>query len=242
MTSHRACDEAIIQVFRHAETEVILGGFADEIAWQRSRSVESVTESDFLAEAAWVILSAGMAYTVVSRIFQQFSAAFLNWESAAAIAAHREECVSGALAAFGNRRKVEAVAAVASLTYHRGFDCVRRSIQVEGAEFLGTLPGVGPITRHHLAKNLGMRVAKADRHLQRIAAYLGFDSAGSLCERTSELTGECPAVIDLIFWRYAVLNPEYARVFTDHRTHELSRAGRRLSRKPRRGNRVVLAA
>jgi hypothetical protein len=39
-------------------------------------------------------------------------------------------------------------------------------------------------------------------HLQRLAAALSYPDAHSLCADISEITGDPPHVVDLIFWRY----------------------------------------
>jgi hypothetical protein len=42
-------------------------------------------------------------------------------------------------------------------------------------------PMIGPVTSFNLAKNIGLDVAKADRHLSRLAANVGFSDVPSLC-------------------------------------------------------------
>jgi hypothetical protein len=66
--------------------------------------------------------------------------------------------------------------------------------------FCARLPWLGPITKFHLAKNLGVDVAKPDVHLNRLAKLEGV-TAQELCERLASETGYRAATIDLILWR-----------------------------------------
>lgn len=54
-----------------------------------------------------------------------------------------------------------------------------------GIEFCETLPRVGGITKYHLAKNLGVDVAKPDVWLERVAAKSG-ETVHELCGRLSK--------------------------------------------------------
>ena len=67
-------------------------------------------------------------------------------------------------------------------------------------EFCGTLPWLGVITKFHLAKNIGVDVAKPDVHLTRLAEAEG-TTAQELCDRLAKETGYRAATIDLITWR-----------------------------------------
>ena len=77
----------------------------------------------------------------------------------------------------------------------------RRYLQTDDLiAFCETLPWIGPITKFHLAKNLGSNVAKPDVHMLRLAKLSG-TTAQELCERLSRETGYRAATIDLILWR-----------------------------------------
>ncbi|KKN87356.1 hypothetical protein LCGC14_0258100 [marine sediment metagenome] len=70
-------------------------------------------------------------------------------------------------------------------------------------QYLESLPWIGPITKWHLAKNLGMDCAKPDRHLVRIAGSA--ELAHELCRSLSEATGDRIPTVDLVIWRAANL-------------------------------------
>ena len=66
--------------------------------------------------------------------------------------------------------------------------------------FLETLPWIGPVTRYHLAKNLGADEAKPDVHMERLARR-DRTSTRTLCRRLARQTGYRIATIDSILWR-----------------------------------------
>ena len=68
------------------------------------------------------------------------------------------------------------------------------------------MPHIGPITKFHLARNLGLDYAKPDRHLVKIALAFGYSNVQAFCREASELTGDKIGLVDLVFWRFAVLN------------------------------------
>ena len=72
-------------------------------------------------------------------------------------------------------------------------------------EFLERLPWIGPITKFHLARNLGMDVCKPDRHLLRIAKAHHGTTPAALCGRLSRLSGDRIGVVDVVLWRAANL-------------------------------------
>ncbi|MGH8580191.1 MAG: hypothetical protein ACREVK_08760, partial [Gammaproteobacteria bacterium] len=159
------------------------------------------------------VLSAGFRESVVRKLFNPISDAFLGWRSAAVIHANRAGCKQAALHVFSNERKVNAILDIAGTVAECGFDVIRNRIQEDGVPFLQTLPYIGSITAFHLAKNLGLPVVKPDRHLQRIAEAAGFGSPHELCEVIADRVGEPIQVIDVVLWRYATLYSNYVVVF-----------------------------
>ena len=67
--------------------------------------------------------------------------------------------------------------------------------------FLRALPYIGPVTWRHLAKNLGARVAKADRHLVRPAAATDRPNVDTLCDEIPGWLGKPVAVVDVVLRR-----------------------------------------
>ena len=205
--------EPIIRAYVEAKEMVIREGFGYEIEWQNARRLSLMSESEFLKEAAWVILSSGMRETIVRRVFGGISAAFLDWKSAASVAHNRKACEARAVRLFHHPAKIAAIASVCERVSKVGFATTLRAIQTGGLGFLRTFDFIGPVTGFHLAKNIGLDVAKPDRHLTRIARAVNLGNPQELCRIISVATGDRISVVDLVLWRYATLNPRYLLAF-----------------------------
>lgn len=188
-------------------------GYADEIDWQSSATLSDCSESDFLREASWVILSAGMREQVVRKCFPAISAAFFDWTSSRRIAAKCPECVANARKSFAHPQKMNAIANMAIRVHQDGFAEVSKCIRLKGPDYLETFEFIGPVTSYHLAKNLGLDVVKPDRHLIRLAAATCRESPAQMCEEISSVTGDRVSVVDLVLWRFANRFPDYAEAF-----------------------------
>lgn len=206
--------ELLASVYLDAKEYVIKMGYAHELDWQVQISFADVTESQFLGEAAWVILSSGFREVTVRKYFPLISEAFLNWESANAIVQNIQFCKSKGLQGFGNRRKIDAICTLAATVSSEGFEKVKKNIRNYGLDYLLSYPYIGPVTGKHLLKNLGLHIAKPDRHLIRIAEALEFDSAQELCESIEQIVGDSTPEIDLVLWRYATLKQNYLGEFS----------------------------
>lgn len=199
--------EAAIEVFHRAMDYMRGSHLCGEIEWQRSVSFESFTEQQFLRECAWVILCSGFREETVRRYFDYISLVHSDWESAEAVLDSYPLCVITASRAIDNRSKLEAIVAVARRVNGAGFLNFKEAILRDPISELCKLPYVGEVTSWHLAKNLGLNVAKPDRHLVRISENLGFTDAHALCQSLALLVGEQVKVVDLVIWRYLADNP-----------------------------------
>jgi hypothetical protein len=176
--------------------------FSAELIWQSSISIDDITESSFLREAAWVIFCTGFRERTLRARFDYLSLCFCDWESGEMIVKHAAACRTSALASFNNTRKVDSLIQIASRVAGGGFSELKRDILCQPIDALKALPYIGPVTAYHLAKNLGLPVAKPDRHLQRLAVSLCYPDAHALCREIAAITGDPPQVVDLVFWRY----------------------------------------
>lgn len=205
--------EYLAHRYLDAKEFIIQAGYSWELDWQQRRSFESLTESDFLKETAWVILSSGFREKTLRRLFPKISDAFFNWESANRIIKVIENCRETALKVFGNKRKLEAICRLVQMVSEEGFKAIKKKIQRSGLEYLQKIPFIGPTTGLHLLKNLGFQIVKPDRHLVRIANSVGFKSPQELGEAIEEYVGDKLAEIDLVLWRFATLQQNYLSHF-----------------------------
>ncbi len=165
-------------------------GYADEIRWAETLPpLERQTPETFFVEYVWVVLNAGMKEQVARKIFQAFMTA-----RDPAVIHHR-----------GKRAAVEQALAHADEWFAALLATEDKLTYLEG------LPWIGPVTKYHLARNLGIEVVKPDRHLVRLAARFGYATPGALCRAIQVEAGAPPGpalrlgTIDLVLWRYCNL-------------------------------------
>jgi hypothetical protein len=199
-------DQAIESFYRTAKETVATARFGLESDWQRRVLGQRFLEQDLLREAAWVVLCSGFSERVVRRRFDAISLCFCDWLSAEYIVTRGDRCWSTAMSVFGSARKITAILRICSFVYEQGFDSLSSRIRANPIHELGQLPFIGPVTSYHLAKNLGIDVVKRDRHLVRLALYLGFESPEEMCAKVGRQIGEPVSVVDVVLWRYCTLS------------------------------------
>ncbi len=168
--------------FRRLEQAVREAGFGPSIEWsERIEPPKSATE--FASATIYVIIHGGMANAVAVHIYAR--------------------CLA-ALAAKGSADRVYGHSGKAAAIDHIWNDREALFQSYQAAEdkllFLALLPFIGPVTRLHLAKNLGADIAKPDVHLERLARAEKTTTA-KLCRRLALQTGHRVATIDTILWR-----------------------------------------
>lgn len=176
--------------------------YVQEIEWQQSLHASNASESQFLREYAWVVLNSGFRESVVRRRFDYISLCFCDWESAEVIETNGQACVESAFAVFRNRRKLNAIVETARRVSRCGFLHIKSMLDEGAVSVLCDLPFIGPVTMWHLAKNLGVDVAKPDRHLVRLARRFGYDDVNRMCRDIQAEAGDRVAVVDLVLWRF----------------------------------------
>lgn len=204
------------KAYSEVKTYVLSSGFRDEIEWQAGISFNDVTESYFLREGAWVILNSGMKESVIRKYFQELSLCFFEWESAHKINESKSFCYEAAIDIFNNDRKISAIIDMSVRICDLGFDNLKECIERAPIEFLQTFKHIGPVTSYHLAKNLGLQIAKPDRHLVRLSDFLGFENVQDLCSTISENSGDAVPVVDVVLWRFATLRQDYLDAFLSY--------------------------
>ena len=168
--------------FRRLETILRQHGYGEVIDW--SESIQPPASADaFAEEIIYVICNSGMAVTVGAPLAKRCIARLQQGGSAAEVFAHP-----------GKQRAIDDIWRDRS----EHFACFQHSSAK--LEFLQSLPWIGPVTRYHLAKNLGADVAKPDVHMERLARRDG-TTTRTLCKRLARQTGYRVATIDSILWR-----------------------------------------
>ncbi len=196
-----------------ARNYIVEAGFSSEIEWQQNLYFEDISESDFLRESAWVILCTGMKESTIRKYFRDITFCFLEWESAEKIVNMKKYCIDYGVDIFNNLRKINAIAETAQRVFDIGFNKLKISLEEKSIDTLISFPFIGPVTSYHLAKNLGILVAKADRHLVRLAASSGYDNVQEFCADISKETEDSISVVDIVLWRFATLRNDYISEF-----------------------------
>lgn len=172
--------------YMNLRAEIISRGFGHEVEW-----AESVTEPEtalaFACEYVWVVLNSGMKNQIAAGIWKRLRPVL--------------EAGGSAHDAFGHKGKAAAIDKVwqAQDDYLAGYLSAGDKLA-----YCQSLPWIGPITKWHLAKNLGLDVAKPDRHLQRIADQ-NKETPQGLCARLAKAVGDRIATVDQVIWRAANL-------------------------------------
>ena len=188
-SSERCASGELIRFFVDAYQYVTKNGYDREIDWARSLGLDKCTEEQFFQEYVWVVLNSGMKEQVARKIYTDFM---------------KGQDVN----LIGHPMKRKAVFKIMNdysikeiLTDLRATEAIEEQLAI-----LDDLPMIGPITKYHLAKNIGLDIAKPDRHLVRLAERFHYPNPQVLCEALALEFSERVAVIDQILWRYCNLN------------------------------------
>ena len=154
----------------------------------------------------------GFKESIIREKFSYISLCFCDWESAREILINRDICLLTTLDTFGHRQKINAILKLAEIIELEGFERLKAKILKSPLKQLQIIPFIGEITTWHLAKNLGLSVAKPDRHLVRLANFLGYTDVQRLCRDVADIADEPVNVVDIVFWRYCTFTPTRAFV------------------------------
>ncbi len=178
----------LLEYYQNAKKFVLTHGYKSEVEWcERRESFEFTTTDVFLFEYVYVVLNAGMKEQVARRIYDKFC----------------KELNIKVIGHPGKRKAIEA----ALKNYKNWFESVKSAGEATARiERLGELPWIGPITKYHLARNIGIDCVKPDRHLVRLAEQFQFETPLAMCIEIQNITGEKLGVIDVVLWRYCNLN------------------------------------
>ena len=168
--------------FRLLEAALRRDGYGYAIDW--SETIGPAEDADdFAARAIYVICNSGMKASIAAGIFDRWMAALRQGQALPDNVGHD-----------GKRQG-------AAIIWQQRESLLAAYIEAEDpVAFLEQLPWIGPVTRHHLAKNLGIDDAKPDVHLERLARRAK-TTTHKLCARLARQTGYRMSTIDTILWR-----------------------------------------
>ncbi len=168
--------------FRRIEAVLRSHGYGEMIEWSESIRPPATTD-EFASEAIYVICNSGMAVTVAAPIAKRCLDRLREGGSAADVFGHP-----------GKRAAIDQIWREREALFE-GYRSATSKL-----EYLESLPWIGPVTRHHLAKNLGADEAKPDVHMERLARRERTTTL-KLCRRLARQIGYRIATIDSVLWR-----------------------------------------
>jgi hypothetical protein len=163
----------------------------------------------FLWHYCWVVYASGFKFSVIEDKFPSIKNAFKNFEPASLA---RMRSIKPVLSIFDNERKAKSFLTGAQSVIDEGFASFKNRLRNEGIDVLEKLPGIGPITKYHLAKNIGLvDVSKPDIWLERAAILCGAPTVQHLTEYAAQSLAETQHVVDVAIWKYGKdgLFPKY---------------------------------
>jgi hypothetical protein len=176
------CTPITKELFAQIDEAVRRAGYAEAIERSEAATLP-LTADEFAAEVIYVAINAGFANRIAVPIFERCMAALRKGKSSKTV--------------YGHPGKTDAIDEI----WKRRASLFRKLKKADDLiEFCATLPWTGPITKFHLAKNLGADVAKPDVHLNRLADSENL-TAQKLCDRLATESGYRSATVDLILWR-----------------------------------------
>ena len=180
--------------------------YPDELEWANGINAETfrnLRSKRFLTEYCWVIYASGFKVATVEAVFPDLKEAFKGFDIQAL---SRMRSVKPVLRVFNNERKANSFLNGGKDIAAEGFSAFKKRLKKEGVDMLEHLPGIGPITKYHLAKNIGLvDGAKPDIWLVR-AAEACDTSVNELVEYLSCEYGMSRHAVDVVLWRHGADN------------------------------------
>lgn len=150
--------------------------YRNEIERLHESYLEPVTPEKFWREYVWCVLVAGFNANVISGLFDRLMDA-LGRDPYAVVDSSRSQVFG----IFSNLRKISSIYSVARMIKrYPSFDAFHHDL-LRDIDSMMRLSGIGPVAKHHLARNLGIDTVKPDLHLMRLAKKFGYESPKDLC-------------------------------------------------------------
>jgi hypothetical protein len=174
--------------------------FEDELEWAKSVNQDTfkkLTASEFLEEYCWVVYVSGFRVSTIEELFPRLKKAFKNFDL---------ESLAQMLSVFNNKRKADFFLKGSKIIVKESFQNFKKRLKEQGIDVLEALPGIGPITKNHLAKNIGfMDIAKPDIWLVRAAESCN-TTVDELVTFLSNEYGISHNAVDVVLWRHTSEN------------------------------------
>lgn len=180
--------------------------YPNELEWANSinsNTFRNLKSKQFLTHYCWVIYASGFKVSIIEEKFPDLKKAFKGFDIQDL---SRMRSIRPALRVFNNDSKAKSFAKGSKAIAEEGFPAFKKRLKTEGVDMLEKLPGIGPITKFHLAKNIGfVDEAKPDIWLVR-AAEANNTTVSELVKFLSENYCMSRHAVDVVLWRYGADN------------------------------------
>jgi len=187
------------EVFFGYESKLRKAGFSSDFddMLTRLQRKEHLSPDEFAKRTIYVVLAGGFKQQTA----KEYHKRIMNFLYLTVSIDDKNMLVSGLLKIFRNRNKINAIADIwqnRKKYCMRYYDLFSKPLQMK-LDYLEELPFIGPITKNHLARNLGEDVPKYDIWIQRLGVL--YSGRSDLEEKinNSKLDNEVKVVCDEMF-------------------------------------------
>lgn len=190
------------QFFSKAK-KYVKGNKPDVLEWAKGIGPETfkrLKSREFLREYCWVTYASGFKVSILEDKFDDLERVYKNFDLGTL---SRMRSIAPVMKIINHARKANGFLEGAKMIHEEGFSSFKKRIVKEGMSALEDLPFIGPVTKKHLAKNIGLAdVAKNDRLLTRIKDEFKADSVDEVTKYLSKKYGMSEHVVDVILWQF----------------------------------------
>lgn len=176
---------------------------AGELRWALSISRSTwrnIGSSRFLREYAWVVYAAGIRNDILDQYWPRLRRAFRGFRMNR-VAQMRS--THPAIKVFRNERKARCVLRGAAMIQAEGFKAFKARVARDWEQALEGLPGIGQITKFHLARNVGLAdTGKPDLWVLRIAKLAHAPDWRAMLHYLSKRSRLPRKAVDVVLFRY----------------------------------------
>ena len=198
-----------LEAFYEDSLKMVEDLYKEVLSHYRTVSPEYITFGTFLSEYIWVVYTSGFSSAVVTKNYLALIEAYSNINFALPVWQLRDEFfsirwnkVKNLIANIDKHIAVLDTVLLAKVYYGKDwqwFSSFKEDF-LTSPETMQRLPYIGPVTKYHLARNLGFDCVKPDLHLKRLAEHFDMGSPLLMCSYLSGLYDERIGVIDLVLW------------------------------------------
>jgi len=177
--------------------------YLDQLNYFRGLRPEHITENKFIDEYVWVVYASGFNASVLSKKWDKlksiYSQIYIDLGFTSLFSYDIEKSLKEACELINRRDKAGSIVRVLTELDSIGYAAFRNKY-LSNLDSMMDLPFIGPTTKYHLGRNLGIDCVKPDVHLVRMAEYFGFSTPLAMCEYLGTNYNERIGVVDLILW------------------------------------------